>query len=873
MAMSLFAKLRSLVRNITRKSQVERELSDEIASYVAMATDAKIKEGLKEYEARRAALIELGGAEQVKEAVRETRFGYRLDAFFQDLRFAVRSLRKAPAFSLTVSLVLALGIGSTTLMFAIVNAVLLEGPRFPEANRLITLWQRIPQEQRMSFSPKEFAAWKKQTQVFEDLSYVTGTGFTISGRGDPELVVGRMVAPTFFQLLRVNPALGRAFGETETNEHVVLLTDDLWREKFGARPDVVGESITMNGEPYTVIGVLGEDFQFDGGDAKLFVPAVLTHPVFVQHPDAHFLRVVGRLKPGITRQQLDAEVSLLATRVDDPDQASGRRYFELSLRELNAGELRTPLLVLMCAVSLLLLIACANVANLTLARNTARQGEMTIRSALGASRSRMVGQLVMESAVLAGVGSLVGFAIAMWGLGLLRYFATQHIPELLGTHIGLGIFFFAFAVSAAVGCIFGIAPAFSASKLGFQAGLKGTTRATSGVDRSKQALVMAEVAIAAVLVIGCALMMRSFAALTQVDPGFRAANVVTANIGLTKDRFPDKPKMLQFHRTALEQIRNLPGAERVGMVTHLPFAGNSWGNGFDIEGQMTRSGGEYSAQIRSVSPGYFGALGIPLKEGTDFTDRNNENTPGVAIVNELLAKRFWPNTSPIGKRIRYFEEWLVVVGVCGNIKHARLDGEPDMEIYVPYLQLPQQVMQFVGRDLNYVIRSDRPGAIAVEVRTAIRALDPDAVVKVTTMEALIRESIAQPRMRTWLIAIFAVSAVALSCLGIYGLIAYLVTQRYREIGIRIALGATRANIVQLILSRTLRLTAAGIGLGVVAAFFLSYFLASVLFGVEIHDPLSFIAVPMALIGAALLAGYLPARRATHIDPVTSLRYE
>jgi putative ABC transport system permease protein len=631
--------------------------------------------------------------------------------------------------------------------------------------------------------------------------------------------------------------------------------------------------VTMNGEPYTVLGVMPETFEFEGADAKLFVAASLTNPIFQQHPDAHFLRVIGRLKPGVTRQQLDAEVNLLGTRVDDPDDVASRRYFALSLKELTTGELRTPLLVLLSAVGFLLIIACANLANLMLARSNARQSEMAIRAALGASRPRLIAQLLTESTLLACIGGAAGVGIAVWGLDLLRRFAAQNVPELLRAHVDTPALVFAFTVAALAGVLFGLGPAFSASRTSFQTALKGTTRSTSGADRTRQALVFVEIAIAAVLLTCCALMMRSFAALTHVDPGFRAANIVTASTSLTKERYPDARTMIQFCRTSLERVRSLPGVDAVGVVTHLPFGGNNWGNGFDVEGRTPPPGADYSAQIRPVSPGYFAVLGIPLKQGNDFSERDNENAPGVAIVNQLLAQRFWPNESPIGKRIRYGKEWLSIVAVCGNIKHARLDANSDMEIYVPYAQVPADVMQFVGRELNYVIRSSSVGSVAADVRTAIRELDPQAVVKVNTMEALIRESTAQPRFRTWLIAIFSAFALALACLGIYGVIAYLVTQRYKEIGIRMALGATRANILQLILGRTVKLAAIGIAAGLLAAFFLSRFLSSILFGITAHDPLTFVSVPLALVLVAILAAYLPARRATRVNPVTSLRYE
>lgn len=857
---------------------MERELEAEIGSYLELLSEEKMKQGMTERDAHRAALVELGGIEQVKEEVRDVRMGRFLETGMQDLRFAARTLRKSPVFSLTVILVLALGIGSTALMFTIVNSVLLKGPPFAEADRLFTLWQDLPQEKQVSFSSREFEVWQKQTEMFETIAAYTGTGFTIVGRGEPELAVGQQVTPSFFRVLRAHPTLGRVFLEPEGHfgqHRSVILSHALWRDKFGMRPDVLGEAVVMNGESYSVVGVMPESFDFPRHETRLWVPAALDGPMFQQHPDAHLLRVIGRLKPGITQQRLEAEIVLLRTRVNAPDDDTIRRFYAVSLREMTSGELRRPLLVLLCAVAFLLLIACANVANLMLARASSRQSEMAIRSALGASRRRLIAQLLTEATLLALIGGTLGTGLAVWGLDLLRVLATDNLPELLRAHIDASALIFVVLISAASGILFGLGPAFGASRPKVQHALKGAARSTTsrGAERARQCLVVAEVSLACVLLIGGALMLHSFVALVHADPGFRSQNVVTADAVLMKDSFADAQSMIRFYRESLAAVRALPAVESAGVVTHLPFGGNNWGNSYEVEGQPAAVGAQYNAQIRPVSPGYLSAIAIPLRQGRDFTDRDDEAAPGVTIVNQIFAKRFWPNESALGKRIRYGTDWLSIIGVCGNIKHSRLDQEPDAEIYVPYPQVPADVMQFVARDLNFVVHSANPAVVAPELRATLRRLDPQLVVRMNTMEALINDSVAQPRFRTWLIAIFSVFALTLACMGIYGVVAYLVTQRYREIGIRLALGATRRDILRLVLGRILRLTAAGVFSGAIAAFFLSQFLAAILFGIGAHDFFSFVAVPAGLIAIVLLAAYLPARRATQVNPVTSLRYE
>jgi putative ABC transport system permease protein len=858
--------------NLFRRKKLERDLEEELDSYFALSVEAHERAGLDAVAARRAAAVELGGAQQIKESVREARLGHFLETRWHDLRFAFRTLRKSPVFSLTVAFVLALGIGSTVLMFTIVNSLLIADPPYPESHRIFLLRGKTPQEDHVSFSIKEFAAWEKQNRTFEKLAVYTGTGFTISGHGEPEMLFGQMVTPSFFQVLRTEPIIGRVFLESEGHighDHEVILSNALWQRKFGGRADVVGQQVTLNGEVFTIVGVMGRAFDFPSHETTLWVPADLRAPLYQDHPDAHFLWVIGRLKPDVSRQQLDAEVALLGNRSADPEDKTERRYFAVSLRDLLVRDLRPPLLVLLSAVALLLLIACANVANLVLARAKARQSEMALRSALGASRPRLIAQLLTEAAVLATIGGSLGLALAVWGLELLQRFAN--IPELLHANLDASAFVFATFASAACAILFGLGPALSGSRAAMHDTL-GSARLTSATTRTRHALVFVEIALASVLLIGCTLMLRSFVRLTHVNPGFVPENVVIAEAVLAKDRYPGKPEMLRFYHESLARIPVLPGVERTAMITHLPFGGNDWGNSFDIEGRPSAEPDD-SAQIRPISPGFFGTLGIPLKSGRDFTERDNEKAPGVAIINQLLARRYWPDESPLGKRIRYYGDWLTIVGVCGDTKHTTLDESLVPIIYAHYPQVPPEIMQFVARDLNFVVRSSRGAALGVEVSAALHAVDPAIAVKVNSMDRLISNSVAQPRFRTWMSVIFAGFALVLAGLGIYGVIAYLVTQRYKEIGIRLALGATHASILQLILGQTLKLAFAGIAAGLCASFFLARLLKAILFDVTEHDPATFLAVPIGLILIALLAGYLPARRAMRVDPANSLRYE
>lgn len=873
---SIFTMLGSLLRNLTRKGQVEQDLAEELEGYVDLLTEKKVQQGWSPAGARRAALLELGGIEQVKEQTRSARLGYLLESCGRDVRFALRTLRKAPAFSTTVVLVLALGLGSAGLVFSIVDAMLLRSAPFPRADRLYLLWQDLPQEQRVAFSTREFTTWASENQSFESLAAAAEASYVLTGRGEPEVLKAQRVTPSLFQVLRTLPALGRTFLAEEGEPgkgNVAIVSYHLWKEKFAARRDVIGANIRLDNEQYTIVGVLPKSFDFPNRDVQLWVPAALAGPPFQKYPDAHFLRVIGRLKDGVTPERLRAENAVLGTRTNAPGDDTARRFYGVALDEMRAADWRRPLLVLFGAVGFLLLIACANVANLMLARGNAREEEMAVRRALGASRGRLVAQLLTEAMLLVALGAVAGIGLAVWGLALLQRLYATNFPELLSAAIDGRTIAFAVGGSVLCGLLMGLGPALAATRRKPGLTLKGAARATSNAEseRARQLLIFTEVLLASVLLVGCGLRLRSFINLSHVHPGFRAENLLTANISLGKKQYPEGADLLRFYQASLAKVEAIQGVEAAGVATQLPFSGNSWGNSCEVEGHPNPPGVQLSAQIRPVDPGYLATMGIPLLQGRQFTAHDKAGTPGVAIVNRRFAQRFWPNESPLGKRVRYVSEWLSIVGVCGDIKHRELEADADAEIYVPIPQVLPDVLTLVGRSLNFVARTSAPNVVAPQLRGALQALDPSLVVEVKPMESLIRDSIAQPRFRTWMIGIVSMFALGLAGIGIYGVIAYLVTQRAKEIGIRIALGATRKDILRLVIGRIFGLTCAGLAMGMILSLILSRFLSSLLFGVTTHDALTFICVPLSLLGLTLAAAYLPARGALAVDPVSAMR--
>jgi putative ABC transport system permease protein len=860
-----------------RKRKLEQELDEEMRFHLEARTQLNTETGQTPDEARAAAVRQFGNPTRAREAAMEIDLLGWMESLSQDLRYAARLLIKNPAFSGFAILAIALGIGATTLMFSVVNSLLLEALPYKDVNRLFMVWNKIPEEGRISFSTREFLAYKGQSEVFDKLTAFTGRGFVMSGQGDPQLAVGQLVTPSFFEVLGVTPELGRGFFETEGeagHDRVVVLSHQLWQERFSQRKDVLGETIAMNGDAYTVVGVMPSSFEFPGPTYKIWVPAALNGPPFQQHADAHFLRVLGHLKPGVNASRMQAEMAALGKRLDPPN--SERHYYSVSLPDVVSGDLRRPLLVLLCAVGLLLIIACANVSNMMLARATVRKREMAVRAALGASRKRLVRQLLAETTLLSLIGGVLGLALAYGGLNILAATGSKNMPELTHVHVDVTVLFFVFTVSSLAGILFGLAPALQGSKTDLQSTLRQGTQssATRSSERIRSLLVFAEIALSSLLLVCSGLMLRSFVHLIHQEPGFVSEGLLSAQAALMSNRYPDAAGMLRFYRNTSARLKDIPGVAAVGMTAYLPFGGNNWGNGFEVEGKPIPAGEGSTAQIRPVSPGYFRAMAIPMVRGREFTDSDTESAPGVAIVNQVMARRFWPNEDPVGKRIRYDADWLTIVGVCNDVKHVRLDEETEPEIYAAYPQVPPAVLDLGGRDQHYVVRATGASeGVARSVSTAIHGVDPEIVVKLENMQTLIDDTTAQPRFRTSLIAIFSGLALILAAVGIYAVLGYTVTQRFKELGIRIALGAQSSDIRQLILGHALRLAFFGVTSGLLAAYFLSHFLRTLLFGITAHDPLTFIVVPVFMLAIALLAGYWPARRASKVSPTISLRYE
>ena len=800
-----------------------------------------------------------------------------------DLRYALRMLIKSPAFSLIAILTLGLAIGANSAIFSVVNAVLLRPLPYAHSEQLVRVFGSQPQLALAPTSPANFLEWKEENEVFERIATYVGQGFNLTGGDKPERVIGARVSADLFPLLGVQPGLGRAFTEEEDHDghgQVVILSHEFWQSRFGGDSNTLNQTITLNEKPYTVVGIMPPGFAFPDTRTQVWTP-VAFNPAERATRDTNFIDVIARLKPGVSIEQARAHMTALAQRQAEryPQSNTGVGAKVISLHEQTVGDVRPMLVVLLGAVGFVLLIACANVANLLLARAAARQKEMAIRGALGASRSRVVRLLLTESVVLAVLGGAVGLLLASWSLDLLVSLKPANLPRLAEIGINRTVFIFTLTISVVTGIVFGLIPAFQASKPDLNEGLKDSGRGATGGPgrhRVRTLLVVSEIALSLVLLVGAGLMMRSFARLLAVDPGFKADHVLTAFVSLPVSKYPRGEEQAAFFGRLIERLRNLPGVSSAGVVSDMPLFGGS-STGFEIDGRPAPLPGQRPlTDYRMISPDYFTAMGMRLVKGRAFSRHDTEDAPGVVIINETMAARFFPGEDPIGKRIGLSgnpRDWREIVGVVGDVRNYGVDADVKPEAYVPFVQNAPGYLASVASAMNVIVRSTNdPAALTAALREQVQALDKDQPVsEVRTMEWYLSESMAQRRFNMLLLGAFGGLALVLAAVGIYGVIAYTVTQRTHEMGIRIALGARGGDILKLIFAHAMLTTLAGIVIGLGAALALTRLLQNLLYQVTATDPFVFGSITLLLLLVAMVATYIPARRAMKVDPITALR--
>jgi putative ABC transport system permease protein len=799
-----------------------------------------------------------------------------MQTLLQDLRYGMRMLFKNPGFTLIAVLTLALGIGANTAIFSVVNAVLLRPLPYPRPERLVRLWEshapsNLP---RFSVTYPTFLDWRQQNQSFEKMAAFREDGFNLQTGDEPRRVNGARVTADFFAVLGVVPALGRAFSaqeDTPGGERVVILGHALWRQSFGGDAQIIGKEVRLNGQNCQVVGVMPPGFRYPNEETELWLPYQLDAAETGRGP--HFLRVLGRLKEGATLQQARAEFDTIARRLEQayPDTNKDWRVFMLPLNESLSGELQRPLSILLGAVLFVLLIACANVANLLLARHAAREREIAIRAALGAGRWRIIRQLLTESLLLALAGSIGALLFAAWGVDLLKKIGPRNIPRLQEAALDAPVLGFTLAAGLLTGLIFGLAPAWQRARLHPNLALKDGARTTGGGQRLRQSLVVAEIALALLLLIGGGLMLKSFWRLQQVAPGFNAEGALTLELNISPTKHAKPEQRAASLQQVLERLQALPGVTFAGATTRLPLRGNS-GNTFQIEGRPGPVGGQRpSSNFRAITPDYFQAMGTPLVAGRTFTAEEAWQRPSAVIINQALARQHWPKESPLGQHLRFGDPNsppLEIIGIAADTKENGLDQETQSGMYLPYGARPAPALTLVLRTQGH------PLSFAAAAGAAVRQVDPEQPVSgINTLEGLISETVAQPRFNTSLLALFALLALALAAVGIYGVIAYAVAQRTPEIGLRMALGAQARDVLLLVLRQGGKLALGGVLLGLGGAWALTRYLKALLYGVSPTDPLLFTLTAGGLFLLALLACWLPARRATKVDPMIALRCE
>jgi putative ABC transport system permease protein len=875
----------------------EAEIVEELAQHLEDRYAELRRGGVSEFEAGRAVATELREHKLFTRELRQVESSVApepiiwgangranmIEDLWQDLRYGTRMLRKNPTFTLIAVITLALGIGANTAIFSVVNAVLLRPLPFKDSDRLMMISEtKLPQFPEFAVAPGNFLDWKAQTTTFERLVALRVSTFNLTGTGEPERLSGLKISQDFCAMLGVQPQLGREMLPEEDqpgHNQVVLISHGLWQRRFAGDPAIVNQSITLDGQSYTVIGVMPESFAFLDRSYELWMPIAFT-PQQAQNHGGHSLAVIGQVKGGVTLEQARTELGAIADRLAAayPEVNTGWNVKVTPWLDFMVSNIKPALLVLLGAVVFVLLIGCANVANLLLARAADRQKEIAIRTALGAGRGRIARQLLAESLVLALMGGALGLLLAKWGLAALLTLAPDGLPRIKDVALDGQVLGFSLGITLMTGLVFGLIPALQLSKPNLNDAIKESGRgSTEGRRRRfiRHILVVFEVASALVLLVGAGLMLKSFIRLQNVDPGFQADSALTVSIALPRSKYSQDQQQAAFYEQLIEKVGTLPGVETVGATSIVPLSGSDLIGAFVIEGQPPPVGLQ-TTNFYSVSDDYFKVMGIPLIRGRAFTARDTAKSPPVVIINETMAKRMFGNDDPIGKRLTFdnpdnHPTWLEIVGVVGDVKHYKLDRATPLQTYGPFTQQPDPSMTLVVRGAG------DPTNLSAAIRREVLNLDKEQpVASINTLDRLVATSIAQSQFSTLLFGIFAAVAMLLASIGIYGVLSYSVTQRKNEIGIRLALGAQPADVLRMVLKQGLGLAFIGIGCGVVMSLALAKLLTSfseLLYDVKATDPLTFAVIAVGLLAVALMACYVPARRATKVDPLLALRGE
>jgi putative ABC transport system permease protein len=896
--MTLWSRVSSWLRATVRRSRVESEMDAELRFHMEAYAEDLVRGGVPREAALRRARLEFGGIENTKEECREARGVHFAETLLQDVRYGVRTMRRAPGFTLTAVLALALGMGANTAIFSVVNAVLLRPLPYEKPDRLMQVWHTPPQKSFpgmpiFTVSPANFLDWRTQNHSFEGMAAYGFGRYTITGSGHPKTL--RVVAAThgLLAILHAQPLLGRGFldGEYESgHEHEVLLSYGLWRSYFAGNPDIVGKNIQLNGQAFTVVGVMGAEFDFPvSGDpdarAQMWKPMAWTdHERAVR--DNRNYGVIARLKDGVTLKQAQAELDAISNRLaqDYPNDDKGWGAIAISMRDDLVSDVRPALLILQGAVALVLLIACANVANLMLARALSRRKEVAVRTALGATRRRLLQQALSETLLLAVAGGMLGLVFAHYGVILIVKFLAQRLPRSNEIALDGWVLAFTLGISLLTGFAAGLLPALRMAKADLHEALKqglGRTAVDSGGSRTRNVLVVSEVALSLMLLIGAGLLIRSLWVLQHVNPGFDPSRVVTMAVSVPPGKFAEPQQQIGYFGRVLERVRSLPGVQSAGLIDSLPLSGDGSHQPISVEGRPPAPMADLpEVDVRLISPGYMGAMHIPLLNGRDVDDSDVAGRPGAVLISESMAKSFWPNEDAVGKHLTlYFFPDLprVVVGVVADVKMTAMnETQPAPTLYFPLAQLsPVRGAAWRSIPMSLAVRTgSAPLSVLPAITGAIRETDGDVpLLNIRTMDDSVSASLSPERFAMLLLGAFAGLALLLAVVGIYSVMSYSVSRRTNEIGIRVALGASRGDVLLLVVRQAMLLALIGSAIGIAGGLSLSRLMASQLYGVGPTDPITFVAVAALLMLVSLAASYLPARRAMRVEPTAALRYE